>query len=97
MALKEFIGKIVVSTKTGERYVLTEITAPEIVVATVTPGPYGCPRHYAYETINGDPISKGVLVCEDAALQEPFKAAYLTYSRTEAARWERYGYYLHRE
>jgi hypothetical protein len=97
LELKKFIGKTVVSPRTGERFVLEEITAPEICVATVALGPYGYPRHYAYETINGDPFSRGILVFEDASLLEPFKIAYDAYCRTEGAYWENYGYYMRRD
>ena len=97
MALREFVGKIVFSARTGECFVITEITAPEIRVATVELGVYGYPRHYVYETINGDPFSKGSLVFEDGSLLEPFRAAYAAYCHTEDAYWENYGYYMRRE
>lgn len=97
MELKEFIGKVVFAPTTGKRFLIDEITAPEICVATVAPGPYGQPLHYTYETINGDPFTKGTLIFEDAALLEPFKAAYNAYCRTEDAYWENYAYYLRRE
>lgn len=74
-----------------------EITAPEICIATAELGPYGYPRHHAYETINGDPFSRGTLVFEETSLLEPFKAAYDAYCRTEDARWETYDYYLRKE
>ena len=94
MELKEFIGKRVFNPRTGERFVLDTVTAPEISVATVEPGTSGYPRYYTYETINGDPFSKGILAFEDASLQGSFVAAYEAYSRTEDARWERYAHYL---
>lgn len=97
MALKEFIGKVVIKAHSGERCILTEITAPEICIASVALGPYGTPRHYAYETINGDPLSEGTLVFEDSSLLEPFKAAYTAYCRTEDAYWEIYGYYMRKD
>ena len=97
MELKDFIGKVVVAPHNGERFLIDEITAPEICVATVKLGPYGQPGHYAYETINGDPFSNGILVFEDASLLEPFKVAYAAYCRTEDAYWETYGYYMRRD
>lgn len=96
MELKEFIGKVAIAPQTGERFWIKEITAPEICVATVALGTYGYPRHYAFETINGDPFSRGTLVFEDASLLEPFQAAYDAYCRTEDAYWETYGYYMRR-
>lgn len=56
MELKDFIGKVVISTSSKTRYVLTEITAPEISVRTEKPNELGCYSHYCWETINGDPI-----------------------------------------
>lgn len=97
MELSKFIGKVVFSPHTRERFLIDEITAPEICVATVELGPYGQPRHYAFETINGDPFSRGTLVFEDASLFEPFKVAYEAYCRTEDAYWETYGYYMRKE
>lgn len=97
MELKDFIGKVVVAPHNGERFLIDEITAPEICVATVKLGSSGQPRHYAYETINGDPFSRGTLVFEDASLLEPFKAAYDAYCRTEDAYWETYGYYMRKD
>lgn len=97
MELRGFIGKIAIAPKTGERFLIDEITAPEICVATVEIGPYGYPRHYAFETINGDPFSRGTLVFEDISLLEPFKAAYKAYCRTEDAYWETYGYYMRKD
>ena len=94
MELKDFIGKVVISSYSKTRYVLTEITAPEISVRTEKPNERGYYSHYCWETINGDPISKGDLVFEDLSLTEPFKAAYNAYCRTEDAYWENYGYYM---
>lgn len=94
MELKDFIGKVVISTSSKERYTLYRITAPEIAVLTEKTNKYGTHSCYCWETINGDPISNGYLVFEDQLLTEPFKEAYNAYSRTEDARWENYGYYL---
>lgn len=97
LELNNFIGKIVLSSRTGERLVITEITAPEIRVTSVELGTYGYPRHYVYETMNGDPFSNGSLVFEDRSLLKPFKAAYDAYCRTEDAYWENVGYYMRRD
>lgn len=94
MELKDFIGKTVISTSTKRRYVLTEITAPEIKVRTEKPNRMGYYEHYCWETINGDPITNGDLAFEDPTLTEQFVATYAAYSRTEDARWENYGYWL---
>ena len=97
MELKDFIGKIVISSERKVRYVITKITAPEISVRTEKPNESGYYSHYCWETINGDPISNGYFVFEDQALLEPFKAAYNTYCQTEDARWKNYGYYMRRD
>lgn len=97
MELKEFIGQIVISTGTNRRYIIERITAPEIGVVTQQPGTSGYPEHYVYPTINGDPISTGKLMFENPALKEPFKTAFEAYCQTENARWENYGYWLHKD
>lgn len=94
MELKDFIGKIVISSERKTKYVLTKITAPEISVRTEKPNERGYYSHYRWDTINGDPISNGYLVFEDQSLTESFKAAYNAHCSTEDARWENYGYYM---
>ena len=94
---KNFIGKIVISTRSKNRFVIEKITAPEISVRTEKPNKLGYYSYYCWDTINGDPISNGDLVFEDPSLTDPFKKAYDAYSRTEDARWECYGYYLMKE
>jgi hypothetical protein len=94
MELKDFIGKIVISTSTNKRYRLHRITSPYIDVESELPNSGGYPSHYRFDCINGDPFSSGTLVFEDQSLTEPFKAAYQAYCNTEDARWENYGYYM---
>ena len=94
MELKDFIGKVVVSTQSGERYVLETITAPYIRVKTEKPKEHGYPSYYSWETISGDPISRGLLVFEDVSLTEPFKVLYDAYCRSEDGYWENYGYWM---
>lgn len=97
MELKDFIGKVVVSTKNKERYVLTEITAPKIVVRTEKQNGLGYRPCYGWETINGDPITNGYLIFEDQSLTEPFKEAYNKHCNTQDAYWETYGYYMSKD
>lgn len=97
MELKDFVGKVVVSAKTKRRFYLKEITAPKIGVVTIAPDSRGLYTRYWWGTINGDPFSTGALVFEDAALLEPFKAAYTAYCRTEEAYWEEYGYWMRKD
>ena len=97
MELKDFIGKVVVSAASGRRFILKEITAPEIGVVSVEPNAQGYRINYAYRTTNSDPFTDGILLFEDASLLEPFQAAYNAYCRTEDAYWEIYEYYMRRE
>lgn len=97
MELKDFIGQVVICTANNRRFRLKEITAPEIGVVSVTPGPSGYLEHYRFRTINGDPISTGTLVFENPALTEPFKKAFDAYARTQDAYWENYGYWMRRD
>ncbi len=96
MELKDFIGKIVISSHNHRRFAIREITSPEIGVVAVEPNERGYHPHYVYRTINGDPISTGSLVFEDPSLTEPFIAAYKAYCRTEDAYWESYEYWMMR-
>lgn len=94
MELREFLGKVVINNKTGERFRLDRITSPEIIVETEKPNSRGYLSHYAYER---NPIADGYLVFEDSALKEPFCEAYESYCRSEEGRWEAYGYWLMKE
>ena len=95
MNLQDFIGKTVLDG--NRRFALYRITSPEISVVDTRPDANGCYTHYAYATINGDPISTGILRFEDPALKEPFLAAYKAYCRTQDAYLEEYGYWLRRD
>lgn len=97
MELNTFIGKVVFSTETKERYILHEITAPYIDVKSEKPNSSGYPSHYRFGCINGDPISKGTLVFVDQSLTEPFKEAYEAYCHTKEAYWEDYGYWMRKD
>ena len=97
MKLKDFIGKIVISTKSNRRFILHEITSPTIKVLLEKPNDNGYHSCYVWENINGDPISNGDLVFEDASLKEPFIKVFTEYCRSEDARWEDYGYYMFKE
>ena len=97
MEIKEFIGKIVVSASTKERYILTKITSPYIEVKTEKLNEYGGRSCYRFETINGDPFERGVLIFEDASLAVPFKNAYYEYCHSKDAYWEEYGYWMRKD
>lgn len=97
MDVQEFIGKIVVSPHTGERFVLHRITSPEIGVHTEKPEAHGHYTFRSFPTINGDPFQNGCLVFEDASLAPKFRKAYDAYCRTVDAYWEEYGYWMRRD
>ncbi len=97
MELKDFIDKVVISTSTNRKYILKEITSPEIKAQTLLPDSSGHHTLYCWKTINGDPIKNGYLVFEDASLTKLFISAYDAYSRTKDAYWEEYGYWMRRD
>ena len=94
MELKDFIGKVVINVESKKRYVLQKITSPCIEVTAAETDGRGYRASYSWPTINGDPISTGVLVFEDASLTELFKAAYAAYCHTRDAYYEEMGYWL---
>ena len=94
MELKDFIRKVVISTKTNTRYILTKIHAAYITVGTVKLNVYGTRDSYLFKTENGDPFSNGTLRFEDESLTEPFKQAYNEYCRSEDGRAEAYLYWV---
>ncbi len=95
MELRDFIGKVVIQAATGKRYVLKEITSPYIAVKEENNPNSGI--SIIYDTINGDPINKGILIFEDAMLTEPFKVVYDAYCRTKDAYYEEIGYWMRRD
>ncbi len=97
MEIKDFIGKTVIRASDKKRLFITAITSPEIKAQTVEPEANGHHFCYCWKTINGDPISNGYLVFEDARLLEPFKKAYSAYCRTKDAFWEEYGFWLRKD
>ena len=97
MELRDFLGKVVVNTESKRRYVLRQITAPCIMAATVEKDARGNCASYCWATINGDPISNGILIFEDASLTEPFIDAYNAYSHTQAAYFEEISYWMRKD
>lgn len=95
MEIRAFIGKVVIESGSGKRYVLTEITSPYIAVKEEN-DMNSC-RSLVFGTINGDPFSNGTLSFEDKSLAEPFKAAYDVYCRSKDAYWEEYGYWMRKD
>jgi hypothetical protein len=97
MELKNFIGKVVICAETKQRFFLRRITSPCIEVSTVEKDARGNCASYCWPTINGDPITSGALLFEDASLTELFKEAFEAYSHTQDAYWENYGYWMRRD
>ena len=94
MELKEFVGKVVIGTKTNTRYILTKIHAAYITVETEELNVYGTRSSYLFKTNNEDPFTSGALRFEDASLTELFKKAYQEYCRSEYGRSEAYLYWV---
>ena len=94
MELRNFIGKVVVGAESKRRYVIQRVTAAYMDVRVAEPDARGRYAAYRWNTDNGDPISKGTLVFEDASLTEPFKVAFQAYCNTPKAYWQEYGYWL---
>jgi hypothetical protein len=97
MDLKQFIGKIVISTSTKNRYRLHDITSPYIEVVSEKMNSNGYPSYYRFDCINGDPISNGTLSFENQSLTELFKKAYTAHCRSMDGYWEDYGYWMRRD
>ena len=95
MEIKDFMGKVVIESKSKKRYVLAEITSPYIAVKEENNANSGI--SIIYDTINGDPFEKGILVFKDTTLTKPFKAAYDAYCRTKDAYYEAIGYWMRRD
>lgn len=93
MKLKDFEGCVVISAESKRRYIIGEITAPYIAAVTEERDARGNRASYRWRTINGDPISTGQLIFEDAALKRPFLAAYEAHCRSEMGRAEEYLYW----
>ncbi len=97
MQIKDFIGKTVFWGESKARYTLKEIASPCFKIISETPNENGYYPTYVFKTINGDPISKGVLVFEDSKLTEPFKAAYDAYCHSKDAYYEEIGYWMRKD
>lgn len=72
MDIKKFIGKVVIEKESGKRFILKEITSPYIAVKEENNINAGI--SIVYDTINGDPIKRGVLEFEDKTLTAQFLA-----------------------
>ena len=89
-----FIGKVVISTKTKTRFVLTKIHAAYICVGSEELNQYGTRSGYMFKTDRDDPFTSGDLYFEDAALTERFKKEYKEYCLSEEGRSEAWLYWM---
>ena len=96
MELKDFIGKVVISTFSKRRFILIKITSPEIRARAEKPNSHGTYDNYSWKTINGDPFKNGHLVFEDESLNEAFQKVYNEDCHSQDAYWEEYGYWMGR-
>ena len=94
MNKRDFIGKVVISAKTNNRFVLTKIHAAHIDIGSEELNQYGTRSTHTYETEHGDPFTRGDLYFEDAALTERFKKEYNEYCRSEEGRSEAWMYWM---
>ena len=88
MNKRDFIGKVVISAKTKNRFVLTKIHATHINIGSEELDQYGTRSGHTFETDHGDPFTSGALYFEDAALTERFKKEYKEYCLSEEGRSE---------
>lgn len=94
MKITDFLGEVVISSRTNKRYVITEITSPYITVREENASSGGYYKHYRWDTVNGDPISNGSLVFENSALKDLFIKTFDEYSHSRDAYWEEYGHWM---
>lgn len=97
MELNDFLGKTVIHRVTKQRYLLQQITSPWLLVKAEKPDSRGNYPCYRFETINGDPFSRGILVFEDPALQDPFLQTYGAYCHSLDAYYEELGCWMGRD
>ena len=96
MNKRDYIGKIVISAKTQNRFVLTKIHAAYINIGSEELNQYGTSSTHTFETDHGDPFASGDLYFEDAALTERFIKEYNEYCRSEEGSSEAWMYWMMR-
>jgi hypothetical protein len=94
MNKQDFIGRVVISAKTKNKFVLTKIHAAYINIGCGELNRYGTRLSYSYEVDCEDPFTRGDLYFEDAALTERFKKEYNEYCRSEEGRSEAWMYWM---
>ena len=94
MNKKDYVGKVVISAKTKNRFVLTKIHAAYICVGTEKLNVHGTRDSYIFKNDNKDPFTSGALHFEDVTLNEKFKKEYKEYCSSEGGRSEAYMYWM---
>ena len=94
MNKRDYIGKVVLSASTQQRFILTEIHATYISVGSEELNRYGTRSYYMFKTENGDPFTSGDLCFEDATLTERFQTEYKDYCRSEEGRSEAWMHWM---
>ena len=94
MNKRDYVGKVVISAKTKNRFVLTEIHAEYICVETEKLNAYGTRDSYMFKNDNEDPFTSGDLYFEDVTLNEKFKKEYKEYRFSDGGRSEAYMYWM---
>ena len=84
MNKRDYIGKVVISAKTQNRFILTKIHAAYIDIDSVELNQYGTRSTYTFKVDRTDPFTSGDLYFEDAALTERFKKEFKEYCSSEA-------------
>lgn len=94
MNKRDFIGKVVISAKTKNRFVLTKIHAAYINIGSEELNQYGTRSTHMFKVDNEDPFTSGALYFEDATLTERFKKEYKEYCLSEEGRSEAWMYWM---
>jgi hypothetical protein len=88
MNKREYIGKVVVSAKTKARFILVEVHAAYLTIATPERNAYGTRSHYRIDVLAQDPFSSKEMYFEDDAVHEKFIQEYPAYIHSESGRAE---------
>ena len=94
MNKKDYVGKVVISAETKNRFVLTEIHAAYICVGTEKLNVYGTRDCYMFKIDNEDPFTSGALYFEEETLNEKFKKEYKEYRFSKAGSAEAWMYWM---
>ena len=94
MNKQDYIGKVVISSNTKKRYILTKIHATYISVDSEKLNQYGTRSSYMFKNDNEDPFTSGDLYFEDLTRNERFKKEYKEYCFSKEGGSEAYMYWM---